>query len=162
MKNRQYLCLIVCLAIAGCTKKSSESSDIVDKIRLRDLNNQQIDLHKFDGKVIFINFWATWCGPCIREMPSIERATKILDKEKVEFLLASNEALDRIQEFSAKKGLDLNYAHIENMEELNIQVLPTTYIINRKGELVFSEAGQRKWDDPANIDLINKILNEDE
>lgn len=128
----------------------------MNKIILKDLNGQPINLEKYKGKTIFLNFWASWCKPCIEEMPSIEKAQNILQNEEVIFLLASAESAEEIDAFRNTHDYKFNYARIENSEELNIQTLPTTFIFNPQGELVFSEAGYHKWDEKNNIDLIRK------
>lgn len=118
------------------------------------MNDQPIDLEKYKGKTVFINFWATWCKPCREEMPSIQKAMQILKDEKVEFFFASDESKEQIEEFKEAHHYDFNYVRIDNLVDLNIMGLPTTFIFNRSGELVFSEMGYRKWGDKANIDLI--------
>ena len=135
----------------------NENGPEITKIQLKDLNDQPINLDKYKGKAIFINFWATWCQPCLAEMPSIEKAQDILQNENVVFLLASNETVTEIQEFQNARGYKFNYARIENSEELGILALPTTYIFNPDGKLIFSEQGYRKWDEKDNILLIRKI-----
>ncbi|HRJ30987.1 MAG TPA: TlpA disulfide reductase family protein [Cyclobacteriaceae bacterium] len=156
--------MVVSVILAGCNKKSENSDtasreSIYDDIELKDVNGMPIDLNQYEGKVIFINFWATWCKPCLAEMPSIEKAQSILEEKNIIFLLASNEELTRIQNFKNKSSLKFNYVQVQNMEALNIQALPTTFIIDPKGELIFSEAGYRNWEDPKNIELITKIMN---
>lgn len=151
-------------AIVACkngTKNDStrpnEKGPEISKIQLKDLNDQPINLDKYKGKTIFVNFWATWCQPCLAEMPSIEKAQDILQNDNVIFILASNETATEIQEFQNARGYKFNYARIENSEQLGIQALPTTYIFNPDGKLVFSEQGYRKWDEKNNILLIRKI-----
>ena len=61
--------------------------------------------------------------------------------------------------FQDKHSYDFNYVRVENLEELNIQALPTTYIFNPAGKLEFSEAGYRTWDAADNIEMISKIIN---
>jgi len=121
---------------------------------LTDLNDQPIDLEKYKGKTVFINFWATWCKPCREEMPSIQEAMKRLKDDKIEFFFASDETTEQIEEFKAAHNYSFNYVKVENLSEINIMGLPTTFIFNPNGELVFSEMGYRKWDDEANINLI--------
>jgi len=121
---------------------------------LSDLNDQPIDLKKYKGKTVFINFWATWCKPCREEMPSIQEAMKRLKDDKIEFFFASDETTEQIEEFKAAHNYNFNYVKVENLSEINIMGLPTTFIFNPNGELVFSEMGYRKWDDEANINLI--------
>jgi len=134
----------------------------IDKIRLIDLNEQPINLEKYKGKTIFLNFWATWCKPCIEEMPTIEKAQNILWKEDVVFLLASGESAEEIDAFRNAHDYEFNYVRIENSEELNIQTLPTTFIFDPEGKLVFSEMGYRKWDEKNNIEMIRKTANKND
>lgn len=151
-----YLFLLVLLACSG-----GKETDIA-KIKLKELNDQPIDFAQYEGKTVFVNFWATWCKPCIQEMPTIENAQNDLKNENVIFLFASNEDLDQIVAFKKRRAYNFHYVLLENMEELRIQSLPTTFIFNSEGKLKFSETGYRKWDDPDNIELITKIINDHE
>ena len=126
----------------------------IAQLVLTDMNDHPIDFGKYKGKTIFINFWATWCKPCREEMPSIREAMNILKDEKVEFFFASDETKDQIEDFRKAHDYNFNYVRVENLANLGITGLPTTFIFNRDGELVFSEMGYRKWDEKANIDLI--------
>ncbi len=134
----------------------------IDKIRLTDLQGRTINVKEYHGKTIFINFWATWCKPCIKEMPSIIEAQNILQNEKIIFLMVSNENADQIEDFRKTYGYKLNFVRIENSEEMNVLALPTTFIYNNNGKLIFSETGSRKWNEKSNIDMILKIANENE
>lgn len=167
MKNSFAVIVVLFIGLIGCNdtikEKPASSPQLIreiDKIRLTDLNGQTISLKQHKGKIIFINFWATWCKPCIKEMPSILEAQNILQKENIIFLLASNESVEQIEEFSNTNKYKFNYVRIENGEEMNVQALPATFIFNREGNLVFSETGSRKWDETNNIDLILKIVKE--
>ncbi|MEO7989285.1 MAG: TlpA disulfide reductase family protein [Chryseolinea sp.] len=164
-----YLSFITMFILLGCKGKSADQSappsteqSIQDKVKIRELNGDVIDLSEHKGKTIFINFWATWCGPCIKEMPSIENAKEVLKESKIEFFIASNETVEQIQSFADKQKLNLHYVQLQNLEELGIPALPTTYIINPAGELVFSETGSREWNEPANIELLTEIINSHE
>ena len=126
----------------------------IDKVKLTDLKDRPIDQKQYDGKTIFINFWATWCKPCREEMPSIQEAMKILKDKKIEFLFASDETTEQIEEFKAAHEYSFNYVKVESLSDLNIMGLPTTFIFSPDGKLIFSEMGYRKWDDKTNIDLI--------
>ena len=159
--------LILLISISSCNEPVSNKKDqsVNDQkptatVQLADLNGQPVSLEQFNGKTVFINFWATWCKPCIQEMPSIESAQKVLSKEGVVFLLASNETPAEINAFKLAHKFDLNYLQVVNIEELNIEALPTTYIYNPNGKKVFAETGYRKWDDSINIEMIRKIRNQ--
>ena len=152
-----YLILVSLWACSGNSGESNHALDITD-VKLKELNDKAIDLTQFEGKTVFINFWATWCKPCIQEMPTIASVQEKFKNEKVVFLLASNEEPDQIEAFAKKHAYNFQYVRVENLEALNIQALPTTFIFNPKGELKFSENGFRIWDAPENIDLITKIM----
>ena len=154
------LLIFALLFLLGCSSKNKEKNTIsLDDIKLSTLSGEKIDMEEFKGKTVFINFWATWCKPCIQEMPTINSAQSMFKDNDVVFLFASNEEIDRINEFSAKHPYEFLYVNLENMEDLKIQALPTTFIFDSDGKLQFSESGFRMWDEAANIDLISKIKN---
>lgn len=147
MKVKLYISIIA-LILFGC--KDSE----IRKVKLTELDGRQIDLSEFKGKVVFINFWATWCGPCLKEMPSIDLAQNSLKDKEVVFLMASNEDIDEIEEFKKQKSYNFHYVRLLNMEELKMTALPTTHIYDGDGNLTFSETGARDWNEPNNLKLI--------
>jgi thiol-disulfide isomerase/thioredoxin len=157
-----FLLIIIIASCSGSTNDQSYSQADITKINLKELNDQPIDLTQYQGKTVFVNFWATWCKPCIQEMPTIENAQNNLKNENVIFLFASNEDTDQIETFKKRHAYNFHYVILENMEELRIQSLPTTFIFNSEGKLKFSETGYRKWDDPDNIELITRIINDHE
>lgn len=166
MKRITYkIFFLISASFFQCTTKSPDQAgvqndgNIVSKIQMKELNGQSIDLNDYKGKTIFINFWATWCGPCIKEMPSIEKAKGLFKDSQIEFLVASNESVGQIESFMKKKDLDLHFVQLQNLEALGIPALPTTYIVSPDGELVFSETGYREWDENSNIELLTKIIN---
>jgi thiol-disulfide isomerase/thioredoxin len=148
--------LVVMAFSQSCSVQNQEATQSNALIELEELSGDPIDIGAFRGKTVFINVWATWCGPCIREMPSIQR-TKSIFGDRVEVLMASEEDPKRIQEFLKTKPFKLRFVRLENADELNLPALPATYIISPSGEVAFFDTGARKWDDPENIALINKI-----
>ncbi len=132
----------------------------IDKVKLTDLKDMPIDLKRYDGKTVFINFWATWCKPCIEEMPTIRNAIDSLEGNSIVFLFASDESKDEIEEFEKRHKYKFNYVKGNNMEELGIMGLPTTFVFNKNGGQAFSEMGYRKWNDKSNLDLLLKIINQ--
>lgn len=149
MKSALYICILV-LFISGCKEAD------IEMIRLTELNGDKIDLADYNGKTVFINVWATWCGPCVREMPTIDKAQGALKENEVVFLFASNEDPDEINEFRQSRPFAFHYVRLVNLEELNIPALPTTYIFDAGGELKFSETGTRDWSTPENLKLITQ------
>jgi thiol-disulfide isomerase/thioredoxin len=166
MKKIFALSLIILIGLPGCkeqdNKKITSPPELVrdiDRIKLTDMNGQPLSLKQYAGKTIFINFWATWCKPCVQEMPSIHDAQNTLKNNEIIFFLASDENPEQIKEFGASHNYKFNYVRIENSEEMNVQTLPTTFIFNSAGNKVFMETGARQWNEKNNIDTILKIIN---
>lgn len=152
--------LVPIMIFLGCSNEqptASEEKSGLENITLYTMNNDSIDMHQYKGKTVFINFWATWCKPCIKEMPSIQKATEILKDEEIIFLFATNDDVSEVKLFKEENTFDFNYVQVTNLEQLNVQALPTTYIFAPDGSLQFSESGFRKWDDVESLDLIRKI-----
>lgn len=125
---------------------------------LTDLQGKPISLADYQGQTVFLNFWATWCGPCIQEMPSIEKAQAALAGQKVVFLLASSEEPSQIEAFRhSAKAPALPFIRLTNLDALPIDGLPTTYIYGPDGQLAFSETGTRQWNDSSSLALITSF-----
>lgn len=161
MNHTRFLfSLFLVTLLPGCGRLNEKAADRLDitQVKLIELSGQTIDLTQYEGKVVFINFWATWCKPCLQEMPTIESAQEILKNENIVFLLASNESQEEIEGFSKRRDYHFHYARLDNLEALKIEALPTTFIFDAHGELKFSEAGYRQWDTPENINMIKSII----
>lgn len=163
MNNLRIIVLGVLVSLISCKDKKEEKSittaeSFLEKIQVSDLSGNRVNLGEFRNKTIFLNVWATWCKPCLEEMPSIKNAEKLLENEKIVFLLASDESINHINKFTANDQYGFNYLHLQNPEELNIEMLPTTFIFDGSGNLAFSEPGKRQWDNKENIELLLKII----
>jgi thiol-disulfide isomerase/thioredoxin len=156
-------CIILLFCAAGCAKKPGEQATnttaerTLRDIRLYELSDRPVDPDQFKGKTVFVNVWATWCAPCVKEMPSINLAKRKLRDENIEFLFASNESIETIEEFARDAHFDIRFVHLENFEEMSIPALPTTFIFDADGNLAYSESGFRQWDDSASLELITRI-----
>ena len=110
------------------------------------------------GKTVFVNFWATWCPPCLAEMPSIQDLYDSLKGENIEFLLISHEPRSVVAEFI----VDSDYAFPVYVAEdpppavLETQGIPATFILNARGEIVFQHVGMADW----NTDECRRFLRE--
>lgn len=114
------------------------------------------------GKVVFLNFWATWCGPCLKEMPDIQ---KLYDDygDKVGFLLVTQEETTKVDAFLQKKDytLPIYFTDTEDIpKELASKSMPTTYIIGKQGKIALAETGARDWNGPEVRSLLDGLLAE--
>ena len=130
---------------------------------LKDINGTQINMNEFDGKVKFINLWATWCPPCIGEMPEIEELyNKFKDNENVAFFMISDENTAKIKEFIDKRNYSFPvYQSLStNPIGLRSNSIPATYILSKKNEIVLKEIGAANWGSKKTQEIINGLLNE--
>lgn len=125
--------------------------------QLRDLEGNQLNFNELKGEVLFVSFWATWCPPCVAEMPSIEALHKEY-KDKVKFVLVSNETPEKVQTFFDRKNYELNsYTSLSTPPEiLQSNSLPTTFILGRDGNIVVKKTGATNW----NADTVKKALDQ--
>lgn len=127
---------------------------------LTDLAGKEVAMD--ENKIAFVNVWATWCGPCNMEMPSIQTLyNKYKDHSKVAFYIISDEDAQTVNPFVARKGYDLPFYQYAGPypSALDGNAIPRTYIIY-KGRILTQEIGASQWDRPEVIDLIEKQLAE--
>ncbi|MEH1009141.1 redoxin family protein [Winogradskyella sp. ECml5-4] len=118
--------------------------------------NKVISFNDTKGKVVFINFWATWCPPCIAEMPSLQELYNDYNA-KVEFMFVTSDDFKTVEKFKTKKGFNFEVYNPLNQvpSTLSTQTIPRTFIINKEGEIVVDESGAIDW----NSDKVREMLN---
>ena len=128
---------------------------------LKDLSGSDINFKQSEGKVTLVNFWATWCPPCIAEMPSFQN---LYDEysDRVDFYFVSLESPETLQKFIQKKGYQLPiYIPQEQLPDgLETNSFPTTYLISKSGEIVIDKVGAADWDSEKTKKIIEKLLAE--
>lgn len=128
---------------------------------LLDINGERHRLSDYKGKIVIVNFWATWCPPCREEMPSMQRAWQPLKQRNV-VMLAINVGEDEDTIFKFTADYPADYPLLMDRDSSVIQRwpvrgLPTTFIVDTAGRLVFQAIGTRDWDDPELMDRIAAI-----
>jgi|TARA_A100001011_G_scaffold193544_1_gene201993 thiol-disulfide isomerase/thioredoxin len=125
------------------------------KTSLVDLYDNNLDLSVYKKRKIVVNYWATWCAPCIEEMPGIKRAEEILEEFGYTFLLVSDETVDKISKFKNKWNFDFNFVKsTKSFETIGIYAMPTSYIFDENGKLIETIVGAIEWDSE---EMINKL-----
>ena len=116
---------------------------------LRDLQGNAVRLQDLRGKVVFLNFWATWCPPCRLEMPTMEQLHKeFSDRGLVVLAVNFRESLDEVRSFLKQHGLTFTTLLDEQERAFGLYrawSLPTTYLINKEGDIVGKVIGYRDW-----------------
>jgi|TARA_B110000116_G_scaffold121514_1_gene105387 thiol-disulfide isomerase/thioredoxin len=162
MRNFIYIsCLILFFGCNSGIPQNEKLSDIESmqlKTSFVDLKNQKVDLTSYKGKKIIINYWATWCKPCIMEMPGLTRAQEILKNHNYTFLLVSDERISKISKFKNDKKYNFNFLKsVGSNESLGIYSLPTAYIFNEKGIKIETIVGTIVWDSEQMIKKLKTL-----
>lgn len=127
----------------------------VEHLNLKNLDGSTLNTDDLRGKTLFVNYWATWCGECLQEMPSIESAYNSTDREKVIFLMITDDKPDRINAFLAKHNYPMKFVYIDQrLQEIGINTIPTTYIFDEEGHELFTHVGGLDWSDPGIVQLL--------
>ena len=136
-------------------KLRSDLESLQLKTSFVDLYENNLDLSVYKKGKIVVSYWATWCAPCIKEMPSIKSAEKILEDYDYTFLLVSDETVDKISKFKNEFNFDLNFLKSnKSFETLGIFAMPTSYIFDENGQLIETIVGAIQWDSE---EMINKL-----
>lgn len=129
---------------------------------LLDRGETPFNLKSAEGKVIIINFWATWCPPCIAEMPSFENLYQSYGQNRdVVFLFVSQEKTETVAAYMSKTQMDLPfYKTVSNPPlEFNLSAIPRTFIIDKNREIVLDKSGAADWESDEIRKIIKSLLN---
>ncbi len=138
---------------------NSKSLSDLDALQLKtsfiDLYENNLDLSVYQNGKIVVSYWATWCAPCIKEMPGIKRAEEILKEYGYTFLLISDETVDKISKFKNEWNFDFNFLKsTKSFETLGVYAMPTSYIFDENGQIIETIVGAIEWDSE---EMINKL-----
>jgi len=152
---------LCCFLLLGCNLGNTENENLSDleslqfKTSFVDLYQKDIDLSVLKEGKIIISYWATWCAPCIKEMPGIKRAEEILEEYGYTFLLVSDETVSKISEFKNEWNFDFNFLKSsKSFETLGVYAMPISYIFDENGQIIETIVGAIEWDSE---EMINKL-----
>ncbi len=136
----------------------------VPEVRFTDGEGRDLSLDRFRGKVVLLNLWATWCAPCRREMPALDRLQARLGGDDFEVLAL---AVDRggaakVKEFLDELGIERLGLYVDSstraLRALGAYGLPTTLLIDRAGREVMRVIGATEWDGAEIVDLVRHLI----
>jgi len=129
---------------------------------LQDINGKTHHLSDYRGKVVVVNFWATWCPPCVSEMPSMQKAWDAVRQDNVVFLAINNgEDASRIQTFQRKMPVTfplLLDSESNIMFAWKARGMPSTFVVDPDGRLVYKALGGRDWNHPTILRVLRELL----
>lgn len=141
-------------------KETAEQDQLTDyKWTLKSSTDEILEFQKLKGKVVFINFWATWCPPCIAEISSMQDLYNDY-KDEIEFLFISNEDNEVVRDFLLKNNYTFSvYKPLSYYpNKLKVEEIPRTFLIDTKGHIVIDKTGAANWNSNTVRVTIDSLL----
>ena len=134
---------------------------VAQNFSLEDVDGETFELKNSRGHWVFLHFWASWCGPCREEMPAVQRLADTMKDNLTIVMINTAEDEDTIFEFLGTIDVELN--SLMDVDGLVTEVwkprgLPTSFLINPKGEIKYQAIGGREWDQPEYIRFLKRLL----
>jgi peroxiredoxin len=174
MKKKAAFLIIVVVAIAaglvflfgpqeGQRAKLVREGDAAPDFRLPALDGRSVSLAELKGKVVMVHFWATWCPPCVEEIPSLDRLNRSFVGQDFEALAVSVDegGTDVVSAFLKRQGLTLPVLLNPDRSVANAYgtfKFPETYLVDRSGVVRYKFIGAANWDNPAASQMIRELI----
>jgi thiol-disulfide isomerase/thioredoxin len=129
-------------------------------LRLEDLDGQVVELASYQGRVVLVNFWATWCPPCRAEFPSLGRVRNLFSPSEFEVIAVNvGEEAETVFSFAGSPEFPVLFdKNSQTMATWLVKGLPTTFLVDRQGRLALKAIGGREFDDPLIVNLIKGLF----
>ena len=129
-----------------------------------DIEGRPVDLKSMQGRVLVVNFWATWCEPCRDEMPSLQRLREKLAGQPFEVITVNfGESAEKIAQFIGKEKVTLPVlldTQKETAKRWGVGGLPMTFLVDARGRVRYSVFGERDWSEGPSLALVEKLVKE--
>ncbi|MBI3583863.1 MAG: TlpA family protein disulfide reductase [Nitrospinae bacterium] len=163
LKISKIILCVLCgeILLSGCKEGNKPTTANIGnhapKFALTDLNKKTVNLAHYKGKKVILNFWATWCPPCVNEMPLLQEVYNNRRGEGIEIIgINYNEDYDRVKKFISEKGVTFTILIDSDLKvsmDYGVIGLPVTFFIDREGRI------KEKFKGELNKKLIEDILN---
>jgi len=158
-----FLALLLAAATAAAQPPTPYTGP-TPPLALRDLNGKMHRLRDYRGKVVMVQFWATYCPPCVKEMPSVERLKAQLSGKPFAVLAVNlGESKQRVRAFLRKTHVHFTVlldTHGQALRRWRVYAVPSTFLIDRHGNIRYRVYGGQAWDKPPQTQLIARLLAE--
>lgn len=130
-------------------------------VELVNTAGRYVRLHDFQGKIVFLNFWTTWCPTCITEMPSMEKLHRKLSGKNFAMVTVNiKESASQVKNFFKKNQLTFTALLDKTGEvtsEFGVGAIPTTFILDKGGRIIGRITGPREWDSRESVAFFEKL-----
>ncbi|WP_370280781.1 TlpA disulfide reductase family protein [Pontibacterium sp.] len=162
MKTKLRTLCLLCIALLASTGAYANSS--LYNLSFPNVDEQEIQLSEYKGKVILLNFWATWCPPCVKEMPSMQRLhDKFPEKDFEIVAISAGESQAAVESFMMGLDTELTFPILldetgRTFKDFGIRGLPMSFLFDREGNLIKTISGSREWDEEREVQLIESAI----
>jgi len=140
----------------------SQSNQLAPDFSYSTLSGQQKKLSESQGNIVFLNFWATWCYPCKKEMPDIDKLQAHMKGKAFQLIaISAGEGVEKVVPFTKKFPYPFDFAldPMSNISQLyQIDALPTTLILDKQGRILAKAVGPRQWASPAFMAQMDELV----
>ena len=130
-------------------------------LQLNDTQGRPHTLREYRGKVVVVNFWATWCSPCLKEMPALDRLYRKTADQGIEVLgINMGQTAPAIKAFAKRVPVRFPLLVDSDMSagpKWGVRGLPTTFVVDPKGKIVYETLGDQPWDSPALVEELEAL-----
>jgi|TARA_B110000914_G_C15423266_1_gene427633 thiol-disulfide isomerase/thioredoxin len=168
MKPLNYILPLVILMLVSCSDNQNYPMNKIDSsetatFNLKTLDNKSLSLSEFQGSYVLVNFWATWCKPCVREIPSLNNLYKKFKDKNFEIIAINiGQNAEVVNNFiNTTSPIDFTILLDENIDLVSwkVEAIPTTFLVDDKGTIIYKVEGEKHWDSPEFISFISSFLN---
>lgn len=157
------LCLMLAAGQASAQELKPYNGTATPPLQLKDLGGKAYDLKDYRGQVVMVQFWATYCPPCVKEMPSMVRLkTKLQGKPFAILAVNMGETEKEVKDFLAKVKTDFTILMDNDGKALSawkVFVAPSTFLVDAKGSIRYALQGGAEWDSPEFVAKISELMN---
>ena len=152
------------LAFNATTVEAGEPPRKAPSFALPDLEGNQHRLSDYTGKVLVVNFWASWCAPCREELPAMNRAAiKLLEQPVVWLAVNVGEDREAVKAFTADYPINFTVLLDRSgqvSQSWQVIGMPTTFVVNRRGDVAHRIVGKREWDDEQHLQMVTGVIDD--
>ncbi|MGU9957435.1 MAG: TlpA family protein disulfide reductase [Arenicellales bacterium WSBS_2016_MAG_OTU3] len=133
---------------------------------LEDMHGVEFDIDDYKNQVVLVNFWATWCSPCIEELPTMQTVWESFDRNEFEIIaINAGETRKQVLEFLGKFETRLDFRITldepgETFKAWKVRALPASFVVDKQGKTIYKAEGGRDFAAPQIRDLIQKLIDE--
>ena len=164
--GRAYIVAFLLLLSYGQGLSAQSLTELSNKpqapaFNLQDMDGEKFSLATYKGKVLIVNFWATWCPPCRAELPSMNRGWDKIKNENIE-MIAINVGEDEDTIYSFMADYPINFKVLldqsgDIISQWPIKGLPTTFVVDAEGRIVYRAIGGREWDSDKLLNMVRAL-----